>query len=91
MVEEILVEADLEAGRMLIERLAGKRLRIKAAQWVPWGTYHKFAIITPLVDSVGPLELYRRIQRYLDPAGRLKVYDLLLVSPKDDLARKLAS
>ncbi len=38
MVKEMLVEADLEAGRALLDMLRRHRVKITAAKWVQWGT-----------------------------------------------------
>ena len=91
MHKEFLVDEDREAARALVEMLNRKRFKIQAFGWVPWGMYYKLALATPLLRSRGPLVLYQSIDKLLDPAGRLTLFDLMLIDLKDELVRQLAS
>ncbi len=91
MVKEVLVEADIEAGRKLVDLLRHNRLTILAVQWVKRFTYMQLAIVTPQVRTLGELKLYTRLQKLLDPAGPLTLDDVWFISPKTELGKRLAS
>ena len=91
MVKELLVDADIEAGRALLESLRRKRVTILATQWVQWGPFMRLAIVCPQVRTVGKFKLYTKVQELLDPAGRLELEDVMFVSPKTELGKRLVS
>lgn len=90
MYKTILVEADLEQGRRIVEELSKRQVRITAAFW-----YHyededdwKLVVVSPDFEDKGPKALYTMISSMLSElAGnskeplRFSLDQIMLVSP----------
>lgn len=63
LVTESLTDSMMKAGAKLIERLDSKRSEIKSAFWLYFSEEKtwKMIIASPLVDSEGPREYYKRV------------------------------
>lgn len=90
----ILVEKDIESGRILIEYLDNKNLNIKAALWLynsEMNRWH-FLISTPLVDELGSRKLYFKIANYIKNIRdniNFDIDDIMLVSYNSALINML--
>jgi len=67
MYKRILVSDLLAEGQRLLEALARNRFPMVAALWsyFPESMEWRLVIVSPVVDRIGPLRAYRRIQRVL--------------------------
>jgi len=91
MVASPLVDAKIEAGRLLLDKLATENLSIEAAFWLleedslDW----RLVIATPLAQYVGPREVYRRIQAALlgEESDDLNLFNVSVVSMQDARAQ----
>jgi len=63
LVAESLSDSMIKAGAKLIERLDTEQAEIKSAFWVYFSEDKawKLIIASPLVDSLGPREFYRKV------------------------------
>jgi hypothetical protein len=89
---ETLVDDKIEDCRKLLEALAAAGFEMTAAFWMRRNDDGKwrFYIVSPLVDTAGIFEAYRRVQ----PLIRRRVYppwadpaDVRLIGPSDPLAK----
>jgi hypothetical protein len=88
-----LVDAQIDDGQRLLDRLGDEGFVVRAAGWVKpidedrWSLY----IVTPAVDQLGPLEAYRRVLRALrslDDVG-ITGSEIKLVGEKHAVAQDL--
>ena len=79
MDKTILVGPDIEEGRKFLDLLKNAGVRVDAALWQrdEFGRW-SFVIVTPLVDTLGLRETYRRLDEILK--GQHLNVDLLNVS-----------
>ena len=63
LVAESLSESMIKAGAKLVERLDAEQSEIKSAFWFYFSEDKnwKFIIASPLVDSLGPREYYKKV------------------------------
>jgi hypothetical protein len=90
----VLVDTDIEAGRRLLDSLDKANFPVDAALWLysPDSDDWRLTIASNLVDSLGPLQTYGRIQTVLTtmpPGFRLALKDIAVVSPKSPLIQAL--
>lgn len=91
MVASPLVDAKIEAGRVLLDNLVTEDLSIEAAFWfleedsLDW----RLVIATPLAQYIGPREVYRRIQAALlgKESDDLNLFNVSVVSSQDARAQ----
>ena len=95
MVTAALVDSKIEAGRWLVELLDESNFPVNAALWFlreESGSW-RLVLATPLFDSFGSRETYRRLQQVLrdssDGAPAFGVNEIQVVSPEDELIRLL--
>lgn len=95
----LLVMFPLDAGRRLIAALDAAHFDFRAAFWLyrseadDWRLY----IASPIVDEIGPLKTYKRIQDVLlgldqtdnNPFDQLSLSNITVVSPRNPLVRAL--
>ena len=81
MDKTALVGPDIEEGRRFLDLLKADGVRIDAALWQRDEVFGRWSlvIVTPLVDTLGLRETYRRLDKIKSKAQLLKV-DLLNVS-----------
>ncbi len=67
MFKRVLVNELLVEGQRLLEALARNRFPMVAALWsyFPESMEWRLVIVSPVVDRIGPLRAYKRIQRVL--------------------------
>jgi hypothetical protein len=84
MYKKILVEDLIKEGKLLVEALERIRFPITAAVWYDFPeTQWMLVIVSPVVDRIGPMAAYGRIQRALQTVqpSRLVLSDISLMSP----------
>jgi hypothetical protein len=87
MVESILTKEMIDIGKALIERLDKRNLSPDAAFWryVPETQQRKLVIAKATIETIGPKEIYRRIQQILaEPKNKitgLSLDDVSLAKP----------
>src|SRR5579872_3797841 len=97
MYKTILVKEIIEEGSRLLERLKRNNFHLTAALWysVPDSSQQwVLVIVSPVVDQVGPLAAYGRLQRLLgglQPPSRLSLSDISLISPLSQEYQNLRS
>lgn len=91
LVKEALSRELIDAGKRLTLLLDEKGFAVTAALWffrVESGSW-RFVIASPVVDSKGPKESYKRVQNILASTNDgdlvLGLKDISLVSPSDPL------
>lgn len=94
MDRAILVEPKIKVGKELIQRLDRSQFPMDAALWLfmPEVERWRLMIASRLVDSKGPKETYREIQKVLSQwsgASKLSLSEITVVSPKDSLIKVL--
>ena len=97
MLKTILVKQYLEDGSRVLEQLRHDRFPVTAAFWyyipAPQEQWMLF-IASPLVDRIGPLGAYGRLQRALAkiaPQPSLSLSNISLISPEGDEYESLKS
>jgi hypothetical protein len=90
MDKTALVDTSIENGRRLIESLDKAEFPVDAALWLysPDSDDWRLTIASNLVDRLGPLQTYGRVQTVLTslpPESRLALKDISVVSPKSPL------
>lgn len=82
MDKTVLVGPDIEEGRKLLDLLHAKEVRVNAALWQRDEVFGRWSlvIVTPLVDTLGLRETYRRLVEILAEAPQPPKIDLLNVS-----------
>lgn len=95
MVEEALVTFPRQAGWLLLPRL-DEMLEITGAFWqyVESAQAWRLFLITPLVDTGGPGEVYRKIRSVLQEMPEterdgIELTDISLVSPLSNMAKTM--
>jgi len=93
MDSSILVGRDLSDGEDLLAELDREGMPIAAAFW-RYPTAESdggMVIATPLVDELGPLPVYQRLQAVLSrlPGRQLPLSDIFAVGEQDSVARRL--
>lgn len=93
MVTKILVDHDIEAGRLLITELDRAQVPVAAAFWLyqTEDDRYQLVIATELYD-VGPLDAYRIVHDALDripDVNRLALTDLNVVSVSNPIAQAI--
>src|SRR5271155_955813 len=94
MYKKILVEDLIKEGKLLVEALERVRFPITAAFWYDFPeTQWMLVIVSPVVDRIGPMAAYRRIQRALQTVqpSRLVLSDISLMSPLSQEFQNLRS
>jgi hypothetical protein len=84
MYKKVLVEDLINDGRLLVEALDRNRFPITAAVWYDFPEAQWMLVIaSPIVDQVGPMAAYTRVQRVLQTvqSSRLTLSDISLISP----------
>ncbi|MES2676263.1 MAG: hypothetical protein V4660_18640 [Pseudomonadota bacterium] len=63
LVTEILSDSMMKAGAKLVERLDAEQAEVKSAFWLYFSEDKtwKLIIASPLVDSLGPREYYKKV------------------------------
>jgi hypothetical protein len=82
MHKKILVEDLIKEGKLLVEALERIRFPITAAVWYDFPeTQWMLVIVSPVVDKIGPMAAYGRIQRALQTVqpSRLVLSDISLI------------
>ncbi len=90
------IDLDIDGGRKLFEALKEEGLDVSAALWYYFREPEewRFVIATPMVDKVGTMEVYTRIQsilKKLDTFPNIHLWNISVVSPKSDLIKHLRS
>jgi hypothetical protein len=93
MDKRTLVDADIDAGRELIEELAREGFDVDAAFWL-YSTESdrwRLTIASRFVQRLGPRAAYQRIQAVLGtlPTNRLSLSDITVLGNRDHLVRLL--
>ena len=96
MGKATLVDADMEAGKDLLNKLDGTKFKVKAALWLymPEPEEWRLILASPTVDVEGPKKAYEAVQSQLQGLGqkdKLSLQDISLVSPRDKLIKALKS
>ena len=97
MYKTILVKEIIDEGSRLLELLKRNNFHLNAALWhfVPDSNQQwVLVIVSPVVDQIGPLAAYGRLQRLLGmlrPASRLSLSDISLISPLSQEYQNLRS
>lgn len=94
MATTVLVDRDLNIGRLILFALAKASIPVGVAFWayVSQSDEWQFFIATPLVDSKGPKAAYEQVLQTLHDAGmdpQLPWRRIFLRSPKDPVLRSL--
>lgn len=93
MFIQILVEEKINAGRAIVEALRQDGFPIAAAFWcrVPESGFWRLVIGSELIDRIGPLEGYRRLQEILRRLGVWNEFSgsISLLSPNDPAFQSL--
>lgn len=95
MVAKVLVNEDIDGGKLLIEALDREKVPVSSAYWLyePESERYRLCLATELYDRLGPLEAYRAIQRVLDKVpeeSKPLLIDINVVSPSDNITQSLA-
>jgi hypothetical protein len=92
----ILVDQDVAAGQALVDALDRNGFPLNGALWYRLADpdQWRLLLISPLVDEVGPQAGYERLHTTMQgnsgtASARLKLDDITLVSPNDDLVKVL--
>ena len=75
MATQALVDRRIDDGERLLEALDAASLQVPVALWLftsEWGEW-RLTLASPLVDQVGPREVYRQVQRILANMPDLKL------------------
>lgn len=93
MDKEILVEANIEEGRKLIQALDASKFTLNGALWFyyPKLSEWRLLLVSPLVDKIGPRKSYMIIQRVIEdlrPAN-ISIINISVMSPKNNLVQLL--
>ncbi len=96
MDKTALVEAVVDEGGNLIRALDDAGFPVRSALWKynPDQDEWRLIIATPLVDTDGPLDAYKKLDRILEanrPDLGLALPDIQLLSPKDRLIQLFRS
>jgi hypothetical protein len=96
-----LVDAKIEAGEVLVQKLDDARFPLKAAFWIylPEPADWRLVLASPIAESPGRLEAYRRVQQLLltlesEPAFRrqpIALREITVVEPNSDLAEAIST
>jgi len=94
MDKTVLVGPDIEEGRKFLDLLHANEVRVNAALWQRDEVFGRWSlvIVTPLVETLGPRETYRRLVEILAKAAQPPKVDLLNVSlftPKSSFYKSL--
>jgi len=93
MYKRILVNDLLAEGQRLLEALARNRFPVVAALWsyFPESMEWRLVIVSPVVDRIGPLRAYTRIQRVLATINpsHLSLTDIAALGPASQDYRNL--
>lgn len=86
-----LVDADIKDGRRVVEAIRNA-IAVRQAFWAHFAGPEEWrlVIVTPLVDSQGPIAAYDTLQRAI-PAGTLPLRRVAVLGPSDPLVKRLAS
>lgn len=94
MDKETLVRSDLDVGRRITEALDHSEIKLRGSLWLhdkeedDW----RLILVTPLVDSRGPLATYTMVQRALAKAqltSELPLSKISVTGPSDPLIKSL--
>ena len=95
MDKPTLVEADMEAGKVLLRDLDEKNFDVEAALWFYMSDSEEWRLIlaSTTVDSKGPKVAYEIIQSHLKELEQknyqLSLQNISVVSPNDNLIKLL--
>ena len=94
MGKATLVDADMKAGKDLLNILDDTKFKVKAALWLymPEPEEWRLILACPIVDEEGPKKAYETVQSQLqglNQRDRLSLQDISLVSPGDKLIKAL--
>jgi len=89
-----LVNADMEAGEVLLNKLDESNFDVKAALWFFFSDSGQWRLIfaLPMVDKKGPKEAYEKVQNKLKELKNryeLSLENISVVSPDDNLVKLL--
>jgi len=88
MVATVLIDQYIQAGRSLAEMLKQAEFGLQGAFWLyrsESGSWH-LVLVTDLVDTLGTLESYKRVQEVLGPDNGLMLLDVKVVGSTNPLA-----
>jgi hypothetical protein len=93
MDNETLVDDRVEVSEKLVRLLDREGFRLHGAFWILRTDDDRWhlMIVTPLVDEIGPLETYKRVQSILMANKDLDIElsDLVAASPHDPLPERI--
>jgi hypothetical protein len=86
-----LVNRDIEVGRQIVGALTRANIPVAVYLWafLPEQEEWQFIIATPLVDSKGPLQAYREVNKALQREGVFPAKWIFLKSPSDPVLKSL--
>jgi hypothetical protein len=86
-----LVNRDIEVGRQIVGALTRASIPVTVYLWafLPEQEEWQFIVATPLVDSKGPLQAYKEVNRALQREGLLPAKWIFLKSPHDPVLKSL--
>jgi hypothetical protein len=94
LVKEVLTDQLIAAGADLTRQLVRSDWPVVGSLWLyePEINEWRLLIVSPSVDSEGPLAAYRRVSAALQSGeSRLSLDNISVVSPEDPRVRALAS
>ncbi|MTT32405.1 hypothetical protein GMB86_10345 [Terrilactibacillus sp. BCM23-1] len=96
MDKTILVEQDLKNGERLIRKLDELNFIVHSAFWlyIPESDIYRLMIATPLVDEIGPQEVYRKIKSTIDLIEEpfdISLQSISVISPNNELIKILGT
>jgi hypothetical protein len=94
MDKTILVDKDIEDGRILIEALDRSKFIVDGALWFYYANSDEWRLllVSPLVDKIGPKNSYAVIQSVIEdltPRIGISLERISVLSPRNDLIRLL--
>lgn len=94
MDKPTLVDSDIKAGEVLLNKLDEIKFKVKAALWFYSTDSEEWRLIfaSPTVDEKGPKNAYEKVQSHLQglkKQHKLSLQNISLVSPNDKLIKLL--
>jgi hypothetical protein len=94
MDKATLVDADMKAGEVLLNKLDETKFDVRAALWfyMPDSEEWRLILASPTVDAEGPKKAYEIVQSQLqglDQGYELSLQNISLVGPGDKLIKLL--
>lgn len=95
MVKAILVDRDIQEGRMLVEALDRSKFILDGALWFYMSNSDEWRLllVSPLVDRIGPKKAYTVVQSAIEdmpPDFGISLNRISVLSPKNNLIRLLS-